>query len=258
MSLFDKWCDLDSKQTKRKSLWKLTEKNNGRKTVRTQLCSTIRSHYDHLNRISDDIANLGYKAAARILRERLPKTKKARSGDIGEILASELVEEALDFKVPVRRMRYKDGREMPLRGDDFIGVRYSEADGLRLLKGEAKSRGVLGQTTITEARKSLNRDDGRCTPASLLFVADRLLDRDGNDAEVGRVLRQEVAMKVLGPSRIDHVLFTLSGNAPPSALQTDLDEADGGRNHTVVNIRIQDHQEFIADIYKGAGNIGDD
>ena len=32
------------------------------------------------------------------------------------------------------------------------------------------------------ARRALNRDEGRCTPASLLFVADRLMDR-GGDAE---------------------------------------------------------------------------
>ena len=111
-------------------------------------------HYDSLNRIADDVVQLGYEIAAKILRERLPRTKKARSGDLGEILASELVEEKLNFNVPVRRMRYKDGREVPLRGDDFIGVRYDKEDGLRLLKGESKSRKVLGEDAITAARKA--------------------------------------------------------------------------------------------------------
>jgi hypothetical protein len=53
---------------------------------------------------------LGYNAAATILRERLPRSKTVRSGDLGEILASEFVEERLGFNVPIRRMRYKDGR----------------------------------------------------------------------------------------------------------------------------------------------------
>jgi hypothetical protein len=258
MALFDKWCDCQRKEKARKRLWKFTEKPNGREEVRSRLYKTVRSHYDSLNVIASEINKLGYKTAARILRERLPKTKKARSGDLGEILASELVEEKLGFDIPVRRLRYKDGREMALRGDDFIGVKYSKEDGLRLLKGESKSRNALAETTIARARKSLNRDSGRCTPSSLLFVADRLLERDGAEADLGRVLRKEVGTKALRPSRIDHVLFTISGNAPPSALEADLDEADEGRNHTVINVRVEDHQEFIADVYKGAGNLGND
>lgn len=258
MALFDKWCDCQRKEKARKRLWKFTERARGREAVESRLYKTVRSHYDSLNMIADEIKELGYKAAARILRERLPKTKKARSGDLGEILASELVEEKLGFDVPVRRLRYKDGREMALRGDDFIGVKYDKGDGLRLLKGESKSRSTLTETTINQARKSLNRDNGRCTPSSLLFVADRLLERDGNEAELGRALRKEVGMKTLRPSRIDHVLFTISGNSPPSALETDLDQADEGRNHTVINVRVEDHQEFIADIYEGAGKLGDD
>ena len=43
-------------------------------------------------------------------------------------------------------MRFKDGREVALRGDDFIGVSYDEEqDRLRLLKGELKSRMTLGK-----------------------------------------------------------------------------------------------------------------
>jgi hypothetical protein len=204
------------------------------------------------------VKELGYTIAARILRERLPRTKKARSGDLGEILASELVEEKLDFNVPVRRMRYKDGREVPLRGDDFIGVRYDEEDGLRLLKGESKSRKALSATTIAAARKALNRNDGRCSPSSLLFIADRLLDGEGDDPELGRAIRKEVGTKALRPKQIDHVLFTLSGNASPSALKDDLEDADGARQQTAINVHIEDHQEFIAEIYEGAGNVGDD
>ena len=241
-----------------KRLLTLTEQADGRETIRTQLCTTVRSHYDSLGRIADDVASLGYTIAAQILRERLPRTKKARSGDLGEIIASELVEELLDFAVPIRRMRYKDGRETSLRGDDFIGVRYREGRSLRLLKGEAKSRAVLGGATIREARKALNRDNGRCTPSSLLFVADRLLEGDADNATLGRLLRKEVGTKTLEPNRIDHVLFTMSGNRPPVALKDDLAAAEEGRKHTVINVRVEDHQDFIADIYEGAGDIGDD
>jgi hypothetical protein len=223
MALFDNWCEGTDEGTNRKRLWKLVERTNGRDAIRGELGQTVRSHYDRLDRIADDVQALGYTGAAEILRELLPRTRKARSGDLGEILASELVEERMDFNIPVRRMRYKDGREVPLRGDDFIGVGHDEQESLRLLKGEAKSRMTLGKTTISEARDALNRNDGRCTPSSLLFVANQLLERDDDDAELGRGIRNEVAQRALPSSRIDHVLFTMSGNAPPEALRTDLE-----------------------------------
>ncbi len=258
MSLFQDWCNNDNQKAGKKSFLKLTEKVSGRDAIKAQLATTVRSHYDSLDRIAADVEHLGYKAAATILRERLPRSKKARSGDIGEILASELTEERLGFNVPVRRMRYKDGREVALRGDDFIGAGYDENDKLWLLKGESKSRGILGKTTITTARNTLNRDHGRCTPHSLLFVADRLLDQGGELEKLGRTIRTKVAAKALPASRIDHALFTVSGNAPPTALTEDFNALGQGRKQTVINFRIEDHQAFIADIYEQAGSLGDD
>ncbi len=45
---------------------------------------------------------------------------------MGEILATEFIEFQTEFRIPVRRLRYKDGREMALRGDDFLGVNEDE------------------------------------------------------------------------------------------------------------------------------------
>ena len=234
MPLYDDWCDNDNQKDGKKSLWKLTEKAKGRAKIVARLAETVRSHYDLLERIAKDVEALGYDAAAAILRERLPRGNKARSGDLGEILASELVEERLGFNVPVRRMRYKDGREVALRGDDFIGAGYDEGYKLWLLKGESKSRIALAKGAIVSARKALNRDNGRCTPHSLLFVADRLLDQGGEMEALGREMRKEVAAKALPPSRIDHALFTLSGNAPPSALMDDYGALTQDRKQTVI------------------------
>ena len=71
---------------------------------------------------------LGYEVAGEILSAAMPQTAKGRSGDLGEILASELVEEEIGLRIPVRRLRYKDGRNMAMRGDDFIGAGYDRAD----------------------------------------------------------------------------------------------------------------------------------
>lgn len=258
MALYKDWCAVTKQKDKKKTLRTYTEKAGGRAAALEQLGEAVRTHYDQADRIADDVARLGYDGAAEILRALLPQSKRARSGDLGEILASELVEEETNFRVPVRRMRFKDGREVAMRGDDFIGVGVGSDDKLWLLKGESKSRANLGNVTIAEAREALNRYGGRCTPDSLLFIANRLLEgKDEDDVALGRTIRDEVGLKALRPSRIDHMLFTMSGNAPQAKLEKDLEAAGSDRNQHVISLHIEDHQAFIAEVYEEAMNLGD-
>lgn len=256
--MFDQWCETTVQENGQKQYITIVEKAGGRAAILDDLAQTVRSHYDDLERIADDVEELGYEGAAAILKELLPTGDRARAGDLGEILASELTVERLNFEVPVRRMRFKDGREVPMRGDDFIGVNYAEDDGgLWLLKGESKSRRTLGKTTITQARTALRRDDGRCTPSSLLFIANRLLEGDEEQADLGRRIRNEVGRKALARNRIDHALFTMSGNGPISALLDDYNAAEAGRSHAVINLHIVDYADFISEVFDAAGDLGD-
>lgn len=260
MGLYEKWCISTKEKNKRKHYWTYVERDGGRDEICNDLVETIRSHYERLERIAEDVERLGFAVAAKILSEEMPQTKKGRSGDLGEILATELVEEEVGLRVPVRRLRYKDGRNMAMRGDDFIGAGYDgDGEKLWLLKGEAKSNKVLGKATVASARKVLNRDNGRCTPDSLLFIANRLLDSNNpDDNELGRSLRDEVGLNSLRADRIDHMLFTVSGNGPHASLKDDLDAASANRDHYVVNIHIEDHQDFIAEMYQEAEDLGND
>ena len=258
MGLYKKWCAQTKLEEKRKRYWTYTERPGGRAKVRDEFVQTVRSHYGSLELIAEDVATLGYPGASKILREALPQKPTGRSGDLGEILATELVEEEVGLRVPVRRLRHKDGREMAMRGDDFIGAGYFRNQ-LWLLKGEAKSSKKLSKATVASARKALNRDNGRCTPHSLLFVANRLLEsNDQDDKDLGRSLRNEVGVESLPPHRIDHMLFTLSGNSPPSALREDLALAENIRDQYVVNVHVKDHQDFIAETYIGVEDLGND
>lgn len=259
MGLYKRWCESTIEKGERKHYWTYVERAGGRIEIREDLVKTIRSHYDRLERIAEDVKRLGFEVASEILRAATPQTKKGRSGDLGEILATELVEEEIGLRIPVRRLRYKDGRNMAMRGDDFIGAGYDEAgEKLWLLKGEAKSNKVLGKATVTSARKVLDRDNGRCTPDSLLFIANRLLESSAPaDNELGRSLRDEVGLKSLRADRIDHMLFTVSGNGPHASLKEDLEATGTNRDHYVVNLHIEDHQDFIAAIYQEAEDLGD-
>ena len=120
------------------------------------------------------------------------------------------------------------------------------------------SASTTGKSTVTSARKVLDRDNGRCTPDSLLFVANRLLEsNDPDENALGRDLRDEVGLKSLRTGRIDHMLFTVSGNGAHASLKEDLDAAGSNRDHYVVNIHVDDHQDFIAAMYEGAQDLGD-
>jgi hypothetical protein len=146
VGLYERWCESTKEKDKRKHYWTYVEKDGGRDEIRDDLAETIRSHYDRLERIAEDVKRLGYKVASEILSTAMPQTAKGRSGDLGEILATELVEEEIGLRVPVRRLRYKDGRNMAMRGDDFIGAGYDgDGEKLWLLKGEAKSNKALGK-----------------------------------------------------------------------------------------------------------------
>ena len=69
-------------------------------------------------------------------------------------------------------------------------------------------------------RRRAARIQSRCTPDSRLFVANRLLESsDTDDNALGRSLRDEVGLKPLRAGRIDHMLFTVSGNGPHASLK---------------------------------------
>jgi len=256
MSLFTTWIDLKTEKNGNKILHSCTEKVGGRVKITDDLKKVMRSHYNDLAIIASDIQDLGYDLASKILKERLPQGKRARSGDLGEILATEFIEANLNYEIPIRRLRYKDGREMALRGDDFIGIKFDQTSGLKLLKGESKSAKNLSNATIKSARAALNRDNGRCTPHALLFIADRLMEKGDPYDKLGRLLKKEVGTKSLKAESIAHAFFTLSGNSPLTDLREDLKTSDAARSQNTVNIQIADHQDFIAELYKELYELG--
>ena len=81
---------------------------------------------------------------------------------------------------------------------------------------------------------------------------------DADDVALGRDLRDEVGLKALRADRIDHMLFTVSGNGPHASLKEDLEGAGTNRDHYVVNLHIEDHQDFIKEMYQEAEDLGDD
>ena len=87
-----------------------------------ETAAIVPSHYAAEEHISRVLARLGKPSAAKFISEKLPTTKSIRSGDLGEIFATEYIVGHTAYAVPIKRLRWKDHRNMAMRGDDVIGI----------------------------------------------------------------------------------------------------------------------------------------
>lgn len=247
--ILDSWLKAKRAAIGRHALSILTEKDGARERLVQDLQEMARDHYVAPEITAKRLTVLGAPETAALLAERLPTTKRARSGDLGEILAIEISECQLAYKVPIRRLRWKDGRDMALRGDDIIGVTRDVKDKLQFLKGESKSRISLTTAVINQAAEALDRDRGRPTRHSVLFIAERLREQGQDD------LAQELEEAVLQSFRgynVEHLIFTLTGSDPKGLLTDHLNAcARKKRRRHAIGVYIRDHGSFIKKFFSG-------
>lgn len=225
----------------------LAESWDSRDVVSSELRGIVRDHYMSPEMWSKRLEDLGAPETAKLLKELLPKSSTARSGDTGEILATEVAEQELGYTVPVRRLRWKDGRDAALRGDDIVGVAQDSNGKLHFLKGESKSRARLQTSVINEAAQVLDAYMGRPSRHSVLFVANRL--RELGENELATEL--EVAtLKSFQGYDVEHLLFVICGNDPSNFLADHLKEViEKPRRRHAIGIQIENHTKFIRDLF---------
>jgi hypothetical protein len=242
------WLATNRSAVGKHSLVLMTEVPGMRASVLEGVRDLVRSHYVSPDTTAKRLAELGAPKTAQLLREHLPTTKTARSGDLGEVLATEIAEQTLGFTVPIRRLRWKDGRNMALRGDDIVGIRHTMAR-LDFLKGEAKSRVTLTPGVLDEAAEALDRDRGRPSQLAVLYVAERLREL-GDDALAARL--ESAVLGGFSGNGVDHFLLALTGNDPNNLLTGHLTAAAREeRTRHAVGVRIADHGAFVALLFDG-------
>jgi hypothetical protein len=139
----------------------------------TPLSAITTSTYAAEERVARVLARLGKPEAAKLIADQLPQTPQIRSGDLGEIYATEWINAHSGYRAPIKRLRLKDHRNMAMRGDDVIGMIHDPAtQRLRFLKTEAKSRIDLRAQTLQEARAGLDKDGGLPSAHALSFVCN--------------------------------------------------------------------------------------
>lgn len=191
----------------------------------------------------------GKPGVATFLRDRLPTKKNARSGDMGEILATVYLNEECGYVVGPSRLIDRDHQEWAMRGDDVIAARIDDDSKLYLVKAEAKSRVKLGAVTVKEAREGLARNDEMPSPHSLSQFASRLLNT--SDHTVGEVVIDVQLMGGVRHRQVGHLMFLFTSGDPSAPVKADLEAYDGSVRQLTITLRVQDHQTFINDAYNG-------
>lgn len=242
------WFDQQTPDAAAAELVVLREKNGSRPVIRDALRRCVREHFAGLD-IVERIG--GYKQALAYIRNKLPSAKRARSGDFGEVLATEYVDQCTDYRVPIKKLRWKDDRQTTMRGNDVLAIKR-QAKAWKILKGESKSRAKLSNSVVEEAVDGLLANSGRPNASSLAFISSRLreLGRD-DEAKVFETLQRRQPR----PENMEHLVFTLSGNVPTSYLLEYRADGTGIPRH-LVGCVIGDHQAFIQELFEDehAGN----
>ena len=212
--------------------------------------AVIPGHYAAEEHVSRVLARLGKPAAAALIENKLPGTKRMRSGDLGEIFATEWIDaHGGGYFAPVKRLRWTDHRDMPMRGDDVIAILADpQSNRLRFLKAEAKSRGTLTAQVLADARAALDKNGGCPLAHSLAFVSARLVDI-GN-LPLADAIDEALLKHGIPTENVRHLLFTFSGNAPDALLTASLQDYEGKVPQWAVGLRVEGHADFVGAVYE--------
>lgn len=248
MVQFDTWCQTANNDVGAHPLILLT---SDPRRVRRGVAATaaiVPAHYASEERVAAILRRLGKPAAAEFIEGKLPTNKSIRSGDLGEILATEWILAQGRYQVPIKRLRWKDHRNMAMRGDDVIGIYQDpQTNSLHFLKTEAKSRGTLSAAVLADARAGLDKDGGLPSAHALSFIADRLAETD-DEALADAILDAQLKHGIQAQS-VRHLTFTFSGNDPRPHLTRALQAYTGGVAQSSVGLRIEGHAAFVAAVY---------
>lgn len=249
MAKFNEWC-LSVDEPVGAHLCKvMTARKADLATAIQATAAIVPGHYASEEQVARAFARLGKPAAAALVQGKLPTTKAIRSGDLGEIYATEWINaHSGGYRVPIKRLRWKDHRNMAMRGDDVIGVLQDpQTQRLAFLRTEAKSRVTLTAQVLTAARAGLDKDGGRPSAHALSFISARLLELNNPllaDAIDDALLKHGIQLQ-----DVRHLTFTFSGNAPDALLSNSLRAYSGPISQWAVGLRVEDHAAFVGAVY---------
>lgn len=212
--------------------------------------ATLADKYAKADTLARIAERLGKPKVSDFLRTKFPTKASARSGDVGEILAANYLEEDCGYIVGPSRLMHRDHQEWAMRGDDVLGARTDPVTGVRVIKAEAKSRARMTGPTVKEAREGLQRESGMPSPQSMAQFAERLLGTP--DDSLGEAVLDLQLSKGIRPDRVTHLMFLFTTNDPSRHVTEDLTSYSGPIEQLTITLRVGTHQKFIRETYERA------
>jgi hypothetical protein len=250
MVQFNEWCDSADVPLGNHHIRLMTGRATHAAVAVQTTAAVVPTHYASEERIARALQRLGKPAAAQLIIDSLPQTAQIRSGDLGEIYATEWINAHSGYQAPIKRLRWRDHRNMAMRGDDVIGLILDPTTHrLCFLKTEAKSRVTLRAQTLEEARSGLDKDGGLPSSHALAFVSARLLEL-GNEMPLVDAIDDALCRHGIPAETVKHLLFTFSGNAPEALLTQALQAYPGAIGQLGVGLHVDGHAEFVGAVYE--------
>lgn len=214
------------------------------------VAATLPNRYAKAETLAFIAEKHGKPKVSAFLRNKFPATPIARSGDMGEILATAYLEEDCNFTVGPSRLRDRDHQEWAMRGDDVLGAKLDESLHVRIAKAEAKSRIKMGEAVVKEARDGLQRTDGLPSPHWLTQFAERLLGTP--EESIGEAVLELQLLEGIHPDMMTHLMFLFTMSDPSQFVEKDLTAYTGPIEQLAMTLRVNAHQEFIRNAYEKA------
>ncbi|EIY0854356.1 Hachiman antiphage defense system protein HamA [Acinetobacter baumannii] len=217
-------------------------------TLRDLLISKLPEYYLSPQSFQRTLNLLGQAAAYEKLKLKFPSSRKIRSGDVGEVISSIYIEEHLNYFLPIRKLQWRDHKDMAMRGDDVIALKFEE-DNIQFIKCESKSAKSLSTATLEEARKELDSFEGRPSPHSIDFIIERSYEI-GND-DIAQQLETFIYKKSIKNSDVKHLLFVLTKSNPNLLQKAAFDNYKGNYPQISIGFKVDKHAELINEIFFG-------
>ena len=242
---FTPWCDAPTDERVKEHTSRVLVANDDAKGI-DAVVAIMPKTYAKTTTLALIAENLDKEAVAQLLKNKMPTKANARSGDLGEILATAYIRDTMGYQTGPSRLIERDHQEWAMRGDDALGARLT-AGKVHMVKLESKSRAKADGKTVTEARAGLARNDDLPSPHSTTQFAERLLV---TDEPLGLAVLSAQLKTGLRPSDVSHVMFLFVGNHPASAVRDDLNAYAGKVTQVTVTVRARAHQDFIRKSYE--------
>lgn len=245
-------CDLDEINIGQHTFKVLELKEDNFDALKNLLISEFPETY--LSKLSFErtMVLLGKEAAYKKLKSKFPRGKKLRSGDVGEVISRTYIEKHLDYVVPIKKLQWRDHREMAMRGDDVIAIKI-DGDEIKFIKCEAKSVQSLNTNTLEEARKELDQYDGKPSPHSLDFIIERLYEI--KNEELATKLEMHKYNNQIRKKDVKHLLFVFTKSNPNNLQKVAFEAYEGEYCQISVGLKIKKHQDFITSVFKELDDI---